>query len=200
MTEIPVWIKASLISFGAERPGLTMLTKEPTDPSAYQLAFTALPGLYTPSWQGNEPTTYGADPADYGLPTLYSPQAEKPDYIGFANAIRPVANDIILNSFATTFSRALLTSIVNVYAWAKAPRFFPDEDEAARGRKELRLLQAAGIELPDDLEWGSRSVVRNKAFTNALSKLKLSAPEPVEGVEDLYTATLTVEDTEVTND
>ena len=192
MTEIPVWIKANLISFGAERPGLTLLNKEPTDPSAYQLAFCALPGLYTPSWQGAEPQTYGADPA--GLPTLYSAQAEKPDYTGFANAIRPVANDIIRNSFATTFSRALLTSIVNAYAWATASRNFPDEDEAARGRKELRLLQTAGIKLPDDMEWGSRSVVRNQAFTNALSKLKLSAPEPVEGVNDLYTATLTVED------
>lgn len=200
MTEIPVWIKTNLISFGAERPGLTMLTKEPTDPSAYPLAFCALPGLYTPSWQGAEPQTYGADPADYGLPTLYSAQAEKPDYTGFANAIRPAANDIIRNSFATTFSRALLTSIVNAYAWAMASRYSPDEDEAARGRKELRLLQAAGIKLPEDMEWGSRSVVRNQAFTNALNKLKLSAPVPVEGVEDLYTATLTVEDTEGTND
>lgn len=194
MTEIPVWIKVNLISFGAERPGLTMLTKEPTDPSAYPLAFCALPGLYTPSWQGVEPMTYGADPAEYGLPTLYSAQAEKPDYTGFANAIRPVANKILFDSFDTTFSRALLTGVVNAYAWATASAARLDEDEAARGRKELRLLQAAGIKLPDDMEWGSRSVVRNQAFTNALSKLKLSAPEPVEGVNDLYTATLTVED------
>ena len=194
MTEITVWIKANLISYGAERPGLTLLSKEPTDPSAYRLAFCALPGLYTPSWLGAEPMTYGADTADYGLETMYSAESEKPDYIGFANAIRPVANDIILNSFATTFSRSLLTGIVNAYAWATAARNFPDEDEAARGRKELRLLREAGINLPDDMEWGSRSVVRNAAFTNALSKLKLSPPVPVEGVEDLYTATLTVAD------
>lgn len=194
MTEIPVWIKVNLISFGAERPGLTLLSKEPTDPSAYPLAFCALPGLYTPSWQGVEPMTYGADPAEYGLPTLYSAQAEKPDYTGFANAIRPVANKILFDSFDTTFSRALLTGVVNAYAWATTSAARLDEDEAARGREELRLLQAAGIKLPGDLEWGSRSVVRNQAFTNALSKLKLSPPVAVEGVKDLYTATLTVED------
>lgn len=50
---------------------------------------------------------------------------------GFANAVRPVANDIILNSFATTFSRSLLTGIVSAYAWALAARNLPDEDEAA---------------------------------------------------------------------
>ena len=138
--------------------------------------------------------TYGADPAEYGLPTLYSAQAEKPDYTGFANAIRPVANKILFDSFDTTFSRALLTGVVNAYAWATTSAARLDEDEAARGRKELRLLQAAGIKLPGDLEWGSRSVVRNQAFTNALSKLKLSPPVAVEGVNDLYTATLTVED------
>ena len=50
-----------------------------------------------------------------------------------------------------------------------------------------------GITLPDDLMWGSRSVVRDEAFTNVLNKLKISTPEPVDGVTTLYTATLTVE-------
>lgn len=104
-----------------------------------------------------------------------------------------MANSIILNSSAATFSRSLLTGIVSTYAWASSARSLPDEEEAARGRKELVLLQGVGITLPDGLEWGSRSVIRNQAFTDALNKLKLSAPEPVEGVNDLYVATLTVE-------
>ena len=73
-------------------------------------------------------------------------------------------------------------------------------DEVEAADRALRIYHRTGVKLPDTLTWGSRSINRDTAYYEARKLITITGLAPVEGVEDLYTATLTVGETEGTHD
>lgn len=67
-------------------------------------------------------------------------------------------------------------------------------DEVEAADRALRIYQRSGVVLPDTLSWGSRSINRDSVYYETRKRITITGLTPVEGVEDLYTATLTVED------
>ncbi|MEZ7667984.1 hypothetical protein [Rothia sp. 27098_8_27] len=65
-----------------------------------------------------------------------------------------------------------------------------DEVEAADWA--LRIYHRSGVELPDTLTWGSRSINRDSAYYETRKRITITGLTPVEGVEDLYRAELTI--------
>lgn len=67
-------------------------------------------------------------------------------------------------------------------------------DEVEAADRALRIYHQSGVELPDTLTWGTRSINRDSVYHETRKRITITGFTPVEGVNDLYTATLTVED------
>lgn len=65
-------------------------------------------------------------------------------------------------------------------------------DEVEAADRALRIYQREGVELPSTLTWGSRSINRDSAYYEARKRITITGFTPVEGVEDLYRAELTI--------
>lgn len=66
-------------------------------------------------------------------------------------------------------------------------------DEVEAADRALRIYRREGIELPDTLTWGSRSINRDSAYYETRKRITILGFTPVEGVEDLYRAELTIQ-------
>lgn len=66
-------------------------------------------------------------------------------------------------------------------------------DEVEAADRALRIYRREGLELPDTLTWGSRSINRDSAYYETRKRITISGFTPVEGVKDLYRAELTIQ-------
>lgn len=66
-------------------------------------------------------------------------------------------------------------------------------DEVEAADRALRIYQREGVELPGTLTWGSRSINRDSVYHETRKRITISGFTPVEGVEDLYRAELTLQ-------
>lgn len=66
-------------------------------------------------------------------------------------------------------------------------------DEVEAADRALRIYRREGLELPDSLTWGSRSINRDSVYYETRKRITTSGFTPVEGVEDLYRAELTIQ-------
>lgn len=200
MTTIPVWLVTELVGYLTSKPSLSAYTRPGEARTAEEaregilITSCSLPGLSTDEWGDGEVLTWGVDPVEYGLPTRDTPRSDRPDYIGFAKAVRPVAEGLLRNSFDTVFAPALVAGVLNTYASALHMQRTGNKEEVEAADLALRIYRREGIELPDNLTWGSRSINRDAVYHETRKRITITGFTPVEGVEDLYTATLTVAD------
>lgn len=66
-------------------------------------------------------------------------------------------------------------------------------DEVEAADRALRIYQRSGVVLPDTLTWGSRSINRDSIYYETRKRITITGLTPVEGVEDLYRAELTIQ-------
>lgn len=66
-------------------------------------------------------------------------------------------------------------------------------DEVEAADRALRIYQRSGVVLPDTLTWGSRSINRDSIYYETCKRITITGLTPVEGVEDLYRAELTIQ-------
>ena len=54
-------------------------------------------------------------------------------------------------------------------------------DEVAAADRALRIYNRSGVELPDTLTWGSRSINRDSAYYETRKRITITGLTPVEG-------------------
>lgn len=199
MTTIRVWLVTELNGYLTSKPSLSMYVRgeDVTDSEGARegilLATCTIPGLSTEDWVAEDALTWGVDPVEYGLPTRDAPRGDRPDYRGFAKAVRPAAEELLRNSFDTVFAPALILGVLNTYASALHLQRTGNAEDVETADRALRIYRRSGVELPDTLTWGTRSINRDSAYHEARKRITISGLTPVEGVEDLYRAEMTIQ-------
>lgn len=199
MTTVPVWLVTELNGYLTSKPSLSMYVRgdDVQDAEGARegtlLSTCTIPGLSTEDWVTEDTLTWGVDPIEYGLPTRDTPRGDRPDYRGFAKAVRPAAEELLRNSFGTVFAGALVSGVLNTYASALHLQRTGNAEDVETADRALRIYHRYGVELPDTLTWGSRSINRDSAYYETRKRITISGLTPVEGVEDLYRAELTIQ-------
>lgn len=199
MTTIRLKLVTELVGYLNSKPSLNMyvlgedVTSAESAREGVLLSSCTIPGLSTEDWVAEDTLTWGVDPVEYGLPTRDVPRGDRPDYRGFAKAVRPAAEELLRNSFDTVFAPALVSGVLNTYASALHLQRTGNAEDVETADRALRIYRRSGVELPDTLTWGSRSINRDSAYYETRKRITISGLTPVEGIEDLYRAEMTIQ-------